>query len=308
VIGLIAGAAPRPADAGSWTVEVGDTFDGAKLAAEVSVLEVRFATWRGFGHTGRVRVRVTSDPRRIFRGHEFLGRTLDLSPCPLGPQSSTAELGRRVDDREPLFLVADSDGAIWLAGARHGNGYRLRTWSDLDLKAVRLEVPADLGRTVESGARIDIPLAALDRRFGKARQEFWGRVARFLGGEQPDAGPAELDGWIARLAAPAHEQRRRARLWIRRHACLRIAELRKALAAAPDPETGRNLRDILDDLGEFARAHDLAQELAGTPPGTRAAIVREGLPSLDGYARACADAYLRRVNAEGREPAPQAPR
>jgi hypothetical protein len=308
VIGLIVGVAPCPAQAFAGAVDVAETLDGAKLAAEVSVLEVRFATWRGFGHTGRVRVRVTSDPRRIFRGHALLGRTLDLSPCPFGPQSSTAELGRHVDDREPLFLVADDNGAIWLAGARHGEGYRLRTWSDLDLKDVHLQVPSGLGRTVESGARIDIPCAALDLRYGKARREFWGRVARFLSEEKPDAGAAELDRWIARLSASDHGQRRRAQLWIRRHACLRITELRLALAGAPDPETARNLREVLDDLADFSRAHDLAEELAGTPPDTRAAIVREGIPSLDGFARACADAYLRRVNAEGRESAPQAPR
>lgn len=302
----MAGVAPRPAGAATWFVDVASAFDGAKLAAEVSVLDVRFATWRGFGHTGRVRVRVTSDPSRIFRGHEFLGRTIDLSPCPLGPQSSTAELGRHVDDPAPLFVVADSKGAIWLSGTRRGDGYRLRSWSDAH--AVTLQVPASLGHRAESSERIDVPRVALDRRYGKARYEFWGRVARFLAGEQPDADPAELDRRIAQLAAREPGQRRRAQLWIRKHAYLRISELRMALATAPDPETGRHLRELLNDLDDFACAYDLAQDLAVTPAATRAAVVRAGLPALDGFARACADAYLRRVKAEIRGPTPRAPR
>jgi hypothetical protein len=291
----------REAGAKPLVLRVDRVLEAAWLVAEVRILEVRPASWRRFGpDRGLVRVQVTADPRRIYKGFAFLGRTLRLLPSATGPQKCTGDLGVHEGSESTLLLVVGEEHTITLQGERRGESYRLRGWYDLNACVL-------VGDGGQSGLRItdpsgyagyDVPRTLLTRRHLRRARTFWARVARFLSGEQPAMGEKELRRCLADLSASSRERRDRAQVRLRTAATLRIADLREAAVLAEDPEARRRLARLLESLDEYALAYDAALRLAAGPPDARAHVLREALHVLRGEPRDHVRNALERMRAE----------
>jgi len=298
--------APAPALAKPMVVQIEHVLDRAWMVAEVQVDEVEVAGWNGIGPSpGRVRVRVTSDPRRIYKGLAQLGLTLELRPSPAGPQKCTADLNPLAGSGRSILLVVDEQRAIRLQGLPdpEGTRYRMRGWYDRNAYLLT----SSSGRIGEeildrSGYRgLDVSRRDLADRWRARNRAFWGRVSRYLDAEPPLLGAVRLNRRIRELGAREPSRRAQAAAKLRRLAILNIPALRTAARTAADPEVRLSLRRLLDHLENYAEAHDVAMRLAAAPAPARIHVVREGLYTLHGPAFRCAAAYLVRQRERERE-------
>jgi len=298
LVGLADTASAKPI-----TVQYDRAFDDAWLAAEVEVVAVEIGAWMAWGgQVGRVRVKVTSDPSRIYRGWKHLGRTIDLRPPEFAAQTCSAGLKRYEGSLTKVMLVADAQRVITLGGPAEGNGYLLRAWCDNN--DCRLRAAAGFGGQVVKrlrGDRLFIGRAVLLDRYRTLRREFWARVTRFLDGEQPALGRDDVLRWIKELAAKDPARRRRAHEFLAARSPLHIGTLREASDATDDPEVRRRITRILSGMQAHVEAHEVATRLAGSPLEARIFVARDGVEVLTGSALSRARAYLRALEAYAAE-------
>lgn len=291
------------ADAKPITIRYDVAFDNAWLVAEVEVVRVEFADWMAWGgRRGYVRIKVTSDPSRIYRGWKHLGRTYEVKPADFGAQTCTVTLKRYEGSLTPILLVVDAERVITLGGEAEGDGYLLRGWCDNN--DCRLRAADGFGGEVVQRRRRDrlsIARATLLERYRAPRQEFWARVTRFLDGETPALDRKAVARWIAELEAPQPARRRRAQDYLATHGQLHIRTLREALDASGDPEVRRRLARILSTLQPYAEAYDVATRLRDSPLAAWIFVAREGVEMLTGSALSRARAYLRALEAYAEE-------
>ena len=186
------------------TLRYDRAFDNAWLVAEVEVVKVEFAKWMAWGgQRGYVRIKVTTDPSRIYRGWKHLGRTYEIKPADFGAQTCTVTLKRHEGSLNRILLVVDAQRVITLGGETEGDGYLLRGWCDNN--DCRLKAAKGFGGEVikrQRDDRLSIARATLLDRYRTPRREFWARVTRFLDGAQPFT-PAEFSSpdTVQRVAA-----------------------------------------------------------------------------------------------------------
>jgi hypothetical protein len=216
------------------TVRCDIAFDHAWLAAEVEIVDVKVGGWMAWGgQRGSVRVKVTSDPSRIYRGWKHLGRTFELRPADFASQTCTASLMRHKGSLGKVLLVVDEQQVITLGGPVDGDGYLLRGWCDNN--DCHLRAAAGFGAEViqrQRGDRLSIARATLLDRYRKPRREFWARVTRFLDGEQPAVARAEVMRWIDELSAKEPARRQRAHEYLAARGPLHVGTLLKAADAS----------------------------------------------------------------------------
>lgn len=287
--------AAAPLWAETLVIDVARELRDAWLVAEAEVLEVEDPTENRKKHPNAARVRVTRDPQRIFRGHEWLGAELDLKVPPDGAGKCTMQLRPGLGDPQSFLLVAGMDKMLLFGGYVGPTGYRLRAWNDL-LGGWRIECgDAALGAYVAEGEHKGAflldrgALARLHRDEGRA---FWARVAQYVTAEPAGPEKLQLDRLVALLSSGSARDRDYAQATLLAEAGLHLFYLRRALEAAGDPEARRRLRTILDG---FERVIAVAQLL---PEGSKRYVVEEALPALEGEARARAERWLARQAAE----------
>ena len=274
-------------------------FDNSWLAAEVDVLEVEVGAWMTWGgKRGRVKVRVTSDPSRIYRGWAELGRTLELLPPANAAQTCTAGLRRYEGSEQKVLLVVDSNRVIALGGEPVDDRYLLRSWCDNTACLLR---PAGVGfgEVVQHqrADRLSVTPAVLAQRYEAQRRKFWARVTRFLDKEPPAQTRAAVAGWIRDLSASDPARRERAQNNLRTQAKLHVGTLREAARKERDPEVRRRLLAALASLRNQAGAHEVAERLSNGSFRAQAYVVREGMTRLTGSALTHARAYLKAIEA-----------
>jgi len=280
-------------------IDVAMAFDHAMLVAEADVVEVEYGAWMAWGgQRGRVRVRVTDDPERIYRGIRHLGSEIDLVPPSEGAQKWTASL-RRTEDRERILVVVNDDREIVLAGERFGAGYVVRGWCDYSACRLLSSDPEFDGEMIElKGSQEMHPAgAAIAARYEKERRADWARVTLFLAGMPPALTADQVDGLVAELAAPDGGVRARAAHHLATQGHLSVALLRDARRRAEDPDVVRALDGTLAMLAEFDDAERVARRLANTDRAARRYVAEEGIHVLGGPARECANTYLVRLDA-----------
>jgi len=293
---LVAAAA---AHAKPITVDVGAALAKASLVAEVTVLEVERGAWMGRGgRLGKVRVRVTEDPTRVFAGFDRIGATLELTPAPTGPYLCAEQL-REAGRGGPVLLVVDADGAILLGGTVAGAGYDLQGWCDHNACLLsNTEGFAAAPREGDNGHALPATRAELARRYGDARAAFFARVTRFLDGEPPALTEAALTELLEELAADDRARREHAQRELTARGALSVTALREAARQATDPEVRRLLDATLSQLKEDEVAAAAAAQLAKGPAAARRQAVRDGLAALEGESRARAERYLKELYRE----------
>ncbi|MHC4134911.1 MAG: hypothetical protein ACYS0K_08000 [Planctomycetota bacterium] len=285
------------------TVQYDRAFDNAWLAAEVEVVAVEIGAWMAWGgQRGRVRVKVTSDPSRIYRGWKHVGRTVELRPADFAAQTCTASLKRHEGSLSKVLLVVDAQRVITLGGPAEGDGYLLRGWCDNN--DCQLRAAAGFGGEVvkrQRADRLSIARATLLDRYRTPRREFWARVTRFLDGERPALNRADLMRWITELAAKEPARRRRAHEFLAARGPLHIGTLREAADGSDDPEVRRRITRILSGMQAHVEAHEVATRLGGSPLAARIFVARDGVEVLTGSALSRARAYLRALEAYAAE-------
>jgi hypothetical protein len=281
------------------TVRYDHAFDTAWLAAEVEVVKVEFADWMAWGgRRGYVRIKVTTDPSRIYRGWKHLGRTYEIKPADFGAQTCTVTLKRHEGSLNRILLVVDAQRVITLGGEIEGDGYLVRGWCDNN--DCRLKAAKGFGGEVvkrQRDDRLSIARATLLDRYRTKRREFWARVTRFLDREQPALSRKDVARWIAELDATQPARRRRAHDFLAAHGHLHVGTLREAVAASDDPEVRRRLTRILFALQAYVEAYEVATRLGDSPLTARIFVLREGVEVLTGSALSHARAYLRALEA-----------
>jgi hypothetical protein len=301
LLGLLAGnASAKPI-----TVRYDRAFDNAWLAAEVEIVDVEVGAWMGFGgQRGRVRVKVTSDPSRIYRGWAHLGRTFDLKPADFAAQTCTASLMRHKGSLSEVLLVVDEQMVITLGGPAEGNGYLLRGWCDNN--DCRLRADAGFGGEVvqrQRGDRLSMARATLLERYRTPRRRFWARVTRFLDGEAPALSRADVMRRVEELAAKEAERRQRAHEFLAAHGALHVGTLREAADASDDPEVRRRILRILSGLQIHVEAREVATRLERSSLAARIFVARDAVEVLTGTALRHARGYLRALEAYAAEDA-----
>jgi len=292
---LLLGA--REASAKPIFLVVEAEFEHASLVAEASVLDVEIADWMGRGsRPGRIRVRITSDPRRIYRGFARLGEEMEFSPPAFGPQSCTADLNRQRDSNRTVLLVVHADGAVRMAGEPHRDGYRVRGWCDYNACILRTGGWFAVAHDIKGTSRADVPRSSIEAMFTRPRRAFWARTTRFLSGERPRVDAATIERHVGFLASRDTARREAAHEVLTAHGALHVPTLLDAAARTRDPEVLRRLHHTLARLEPHVAAHRVARLLEGAPPAARAYVVAEGIAGLGGEAREHAKRHLRSLS------------
>lgn len=156
------------------------------LIAEVELLEVKKAEWMGRGAKGgALKVRVTSDAGKVWRGFSHLGKTLELKPPAFGPGGATHALGAAMvaDNRKRLFVL-DKDGKhLLMAGTSRSvggvPGYRLESWCDYNAVFIHSEMGRKRGEHPWSEVR-DVSSAELSAKTTAQRLPRFVELARAM--------------------------------------------------------------------------------------------------------------------------------
>jgi hypothetical protein len=288
--------AAAPAWPGPRVIDVAKEVRAAWLIAETHVLEVDAPSENRRERPDSLRVRVTNDPQRIFRGHTWLGAELELKIPPDGAIRLFGELLTRVHGKEPLLLVAGEDRMVVLGGYPGPTGYRMHAWVDFHAGEWRIECtdPALGGPIAEGEHRGALlvdrsALALVHRDEGRA---FWASVAPYLIADASEPEPRDLDHLIALLSSGSPKERDYAQATLVEDARLEVLRLRRALETARDPEARRRLPVILDGIRRGSRPVAVA---LGIPEDSRRYVVEEALPVLEGELRASAERWLART-------------
>lgn len=302
---VLLGVLASTAGAKSVTCYYDIAFDHAWLVAEVEVVKVEFGAWMAFGgRPGSVRIKVTSDPSRIYRGWEHLGRTYEVKPADWGAHSCAATLLRHEGSLRRILLVVDPRQVIALGGEADGDGegYLVRGWNDNGDCRLQASSPFD-GEVVtrNRAERLSVTRAALLHRYRAPRREFWARVTRFLDREPPALSREDVARWIAELEADQPARRQRAQEFLAANGHLHVGTLREAARTSDDPEVRRRLAQILSGLQAHEEAHDVASRLGDSPLAARIFVAREGSEVLTGSALTRARAYVRALEAYAAE-------
>jgi hypothetical protein len=300
--------AAAPAWSGPRVIDVATEVKTAWLIAEAHVLEVDAPSENRRESPDSLRVRVTNDPQRIFRGHTWLGAELELKIPPDGAIRLFGELTTWVGRKQHLLLVADAKRMVVLGGYPGPTGYRMHAWVDFHAGKWRIECtdPALGGPIAEGEHRGAVvversALALVHRDEGRA---FWATVAPYLIADASDPESHGVDRLIALLSSGSPKERDYAQATLIEDARLEVLRIRQALETARDPEARRRLPVILDGIRHGSRPIAVA---LGIPEASRRHVVEEALPLLEGGLRARAERWLARAAPTPQE-APVSPR
>jgi hypothetical protein len=282
-----------PALADPVVFDVAKEMKEAWLIAEAHILEVDSPSDDRKRNPDEIRVRITADPERIFRGHEWLGAELELKIPPDGAIQCLG-LRIRIDEPEPMLVVADGDRMLVLGGYPAPGGYRMRTWADLHVGGWRLECADPLiGKPVAEGehrGEILVDRAALARLHREEGRAFWATVAPYLTVDPSEPKARELDDLVEMLSSGSARERDDAQATLVADTRFHVLRLERALELARDPEVRRRLAAVLDRVRS---AHAVAAALS-LQERSRRWVVEEALPVLEGEARARAERWLAR--------------
>ena len=161
--------ATQQADAKPMSVHVDAELERAMLVGEVQILEVTKADRMQRTRRGRVRVRVTRDPERLFVGFKHIGQELELEPLSFGAVMCTYYLETMRRKGRSVLLVVRRDRSIWLMGWRSGDRYRVQGFCDFNACWLRLDDKA-LGKVSRNRSLALLSADTLRRRYSKERR------------------------------------------------------------------------------------------------------------------------------------------
>lgn len=248
--------------------------DQAVWIAEATIVEVEAADWGGEnGRRGRVRVQVTRDPARVFKGFAQMGRTLDLTPPAWGPQGCTTDLAALVARKETVLVAALKDGTFPFVGQRlEAGGWRLRSWCDYNAWWI-WSTDKNFGTSVKLDGDWGTTLELTGAQIAGRYQGFVMLQTGFLLGTTRPLPEAELAKLMEPLGAEDPAVRDAATKVLIERGAGSIAEFRKAREAARDPEVQARLAGVLEALAEPVAAFDAAATAKKAGPDAEARIL-----------------------------------
>ena len=239
-----------PALAKPRSVQVDAAFDECQWAAEVRVLAVR----------DTIRVQVTENADAIFRGHQLMGRVIDVQPCRGGPTTCSDDLTHVADGRTRTLMVVSAAGDIALVGQPQlidgKRGYHLRTWCDWNAVWFYSKDEA-FGQPV--GERFEgnyaVTTQQIAARFAEERQALMSALAEIFVRPRVYLAEERVTATIAQLG---HEE-----FYVREAAQRRLTSLgedavpllQERARLAKDPEVAARLRATIRDLQTPLQRH-----------------------------------------------------
>jgi len=294
VLGLLCGSAlAKP-----MGVVVDREFDDALLVAEVTVESVTPAAWGGQnGKPGAVRVKVTSDPDRIFRGFEHLGRTMDLVPHSGGAMSATTSLDDfRKKGKAALLFVRRDGTMICCAGeiaVDKQRAYKLHGWCDYNACFFH-SIDKTFGKGDAKFAEgFTLTAAEMAKRGAAQRTAFVSKAAELLGDPPALIAADEFAGIVKRFASETFADREAAERDLVTRGRYQIGAIKSAAEKATDTEVRSRLESVLEKLGDYTVAADFAIHVRKLGALPEARMLVEGAAHLDGAAKARAVGRLR---------------
>jgi len=293
--GLLCGSAlaqPKGVVAIKSTVTVDREFDDALLVAEVTV-----ETVAADGMDGVIRVKVTANPDRIFRGLEHLGRRMNLA-APAGGETRAADYMDAIRKKGKSVLVfVGSKGELIIGGEEvsfdNRRAYKLVGWSDFAFR--RLDAVDKTFGKGEGGIGDTYTLGAdeMTKRGAEQRTAFFAKTADLLGDPPALIAADEFARLLGQLASAKGEVREAAQRELASRGKYQIAAIKIAAAKATDAEVRSRLESVLEKSGGWAVAADFAVHVRELGAVHEARMLVEGVAHLDGAAKARALGRLR---------------
>ena len=264
---------------------------GARLVAEADVVSVEAAGWMGEeGLSGAATIRVTSDPARVFVGHQYLGRTLDVRPTPSGPAACTGELARHRDaGRRILVVFGPTDETIVAIGVPvEEDRYEIHGFCDYNACLLSYR---PLGLSTRE--RLMLPRREIVLATSWSRNAQMARVARLRSGEPVRLGEPELLDLVARLGSSSEVERRAAHDALVADAFLSIDVLVAAFEREPEGVRRERFALVMTELDDWLAASAAADVVDRLDRDAAFRLVREAhIGALDPAARALAGRYV----------------
>ncbi|MAG55658.1 MAG: hypothetical protein CMJ83_05135 [Planctomycetes bacterium] len=270
-------------------INVDQKLRSAAWVAEVELLEVRPAEWMGrVGKGGNIKIRVTSDPSRIWRGYDRLGQVVEIKPPGFGPGSCTAELGSalKAGQRKWLFIASDKGDMLYVAGAivdvHDRSMYRLHSWCDYNAALLHGSVGTAVRNLPPWESAMDVGRFRLGRHLGKTRATELAPLASAI--LDPVAAPAldTLGDLVAKLDADASTDRDAAEAALVALGVRALGPLRAALKITRSPEPKLRLGNAIRRIEATAWVARAQGFLATAGPDAMTRLWLDVHSALDG--------------------------
>ncbi len=246
----------------------------AKIVAEARILDVTGGKGRGMLVAGRViRVRITENPEKIYRGFAFLGDELKLAGPRWGQGMCGVDLASRVDADEKLtlLLVINDKDQIHIVGepVTGDDGLRgYRVWSYCDFNAaiihhgddaLKLKVSQPLEkRPAEFEGPVCVRIGGMLDLLWKHRREALAPLPRILLDRAHALSERELKQLLFDLGAGDRVRADAAQQRLVRDGADRVPWLQKAMQRNHAESVRGRLREVLAAQADSVRAHALA--------------------------------------------------
>ena len=249
------------------SMPVDTTLDQCAWAAEVTILAVDDA----------IRVRITDDADAIYRGHELLGKVVEVHPLAGGDASCRGDLQRFAGTRTQLLMVTGTDGRVQFVGdakeVENEPGYHLRTWYDFNA-AWLYSTDKEFGRAVGErfGGVYGVTKQEVATRFADERQQLMLTLAAILLRPRAKLNEAELQTTIAQLGDDAFFVREQAQRELLKLDASAADFLKEQAASASDLEIADRLQQIIRTLESPIERHAMAIRERGSEHEARLLI------------------------------------
>lgn len=275
-------------------------FSKAALVAEVELLEIGTAAWMGRnGKPGSITVRVTSDPGRIWRGFEHIGKKLELKPPKFGPGSCTGALAqaKAAGRTRWLFITDESGKHLMIAGAPRPNhatpGWVIQGWCDHNAVLIAARIGRKQSKERFERTR-DVTVAEFDARYGVDRAlTLFPLYRRLRGLDRPKRHDVfVLIGELADADSKVRDAAQDDLIFLGEKA---RAGVETSLEDARNPELELRLGRILDALDERAWIAAMESGFRTAPVESEARIYFDVMEQLGSEDRAAVARRLREL-------------
>lgn len=259
---------------------IDERMDKVMLIAEVEVIDVHPMEPEASPQTSAATVRVTGDIARVFKGFDWMKRTLKVS-CDEGSPSSFGEDMKKVlAEKRTVLLVVRKDRSVILKGLRSktedgADAYDFNGWYDFNAVIIESrDIAFGSPANPPLGNCYRVPAGQLRERYAQEAQAFRARGAAWLL-VQPGAPDEALAAAIAKLDSEDFAEREDATKAL----AARGEALLPALAAARERAKSQEVRTRLDEVlnanFEASGAYHWAQRVKAEGARAEAALLLE---------------------------------
>lgn len=261
--------------------------DEAILIAEVTIVEVGKSDPAKRTQVVSVRVKVTDQPERIFKGFDTLGQTLEFKTCANGPSSLT-EFEANRDSKSSVLIVVRANNEIILLGQpvpADAATYVLHSWYDWNAVIYSVsDKGKDFGHSTGK-EKFDfeglwcISAKEFTTRYPNEGGEFHVLTSLFLTEVPVKLSEEDTKKWIARLDADDTDIRVKAEAELIQNARFQIRTLVDATQTAP-LEVKARIESVLRANALYHVAFKEAAKLRDGPVNARGKLLAQSYEGL----------------------------